>query len=190
MDDTLLVSAIIKGDSSAFKDLFERYYKLLVGYITTLTNDMDVSEDIVQQAFITLWKQRESLDVSKSIKSFLYTIAYNAYVDQYRKLKRQDVFFDELRLEAIREGIAEDNELLEQRISKLKRIVESLPPRCREVLELHKMEGLKYKEIAETLDISLKTVESQMRIAYQKIREGFEQDPMFLFIIGMVLKKF
>jgi len=185
-----LIQAIIKGNALAFKTFFEQYYLPLVAYMTTFTNDRHLSEDLVQQAFITLWNRRSSLNVNKSTKSFLYTIAYNAYVDHYRKQKRQDTFFDGLRLQALQEGIPEETELMEARIAKLKTIVEQLPPRCKEILELNKLDGLSYKDIAEKLGISLKTVESQMRIAYQKIRKGFEEDPMFLFIIGMVLKKF
>jgi RNA polymerase sigma-70 factor (ECF subfamily) len=189
LDDRPMIQAIIKGDTTAFKTLFEKYYQPLVAYITTFTNDIHLSEDLGQQALITLWNRRSSLNVNKSTKSFLYTIAYNAYIDHYRKQKRRDSFIDNLRLQALQEGILEDTELMDARIAKLKTIVEQLPPRCREILELNKLDGLPYKAIAETLGISLKTVESQMRIAYQKIRKGFEGDPMFLIIIRKVLRR-
>lgn len=188
IEDRPLIQAIIKGNTLAFKTVFEKYYQPLVAYITTFTNDVHLAEDLVQQAFVTLWDRRSSLNVNKSTKSFLYTIAYNAYIDHYRKQKRRDTFFDDLRLQALQEGIPEDTELMDARIAKLKSIVEQLPPRCKEILELNKLEGMPYKAIAETLGISLKTVESQMRIAYRKIREGFEEDPMFLFFIRMVLR--
>lgn len=187
MDDIRLAIAIRQGDSAAFKILFERYYEPLLAYITTFTHNPPHSQDIVQQAFVTLWLQRDKLNIEKSPKAYLYAIAHNGYIDQYRILKRRDEFFDELKEHALRERITDDKELTEQRIGRLKDIVKSLPPRCREILQLNKQENLTYKEIALQLKISVKTVEAQMRIAFQKIREGFKNDGMFLF---MLLKRF
>lgn len=190
MEEKDLIHAITKGDDVVFKDLFMRYYQPIVGYINTFTNDLHLSEDIVQQSFIKIWKQRKDLDVTKSTKSYLYTIAYNTYIDNYRKQRREDVVLDTLREQAIRESIAEDTEIMEARITRLKQLVTQLPPRCREILILNKLEGLTYKQIAEKLELSQKTVESQMRIAYQKIREGFENDGIFMFILTKTLKHF
>ncbi|WP_255518108.1 sigma-70 family RNA polymerase sigma factor [Fulvivirga sp. M361] len=67
----------------------------------------------------------------------------------------------------------EDTESLEKRIEKVKQVVDSLPPKCQEIIRLNKLEGIKYKDIAVRMDISVKTVESQMRIAFKKIREAF-----------------
>lgn len=183
MNDLQLIEAICKDDEKAFKVLFSNYYKSLVGYITTFTNDVYLSEDIVQQAFIALWIKRHKIKIEKSPKSYLYSIAYNAYIDDVRKKKNESAFFSDLREAALREAILEDKEVLEIRIKKLKTIIDTLPPRCKEVFELNKLRGLKYAEIAIKLNISVKTVEAQMSIAFQKIRKGFEQDKLFLFFI-------
>lgn len=183
MDDSLLIEAIKNDDNEAFKIFFNRYYKPLVAYINTYTSDLSLAEDITQQTFITLWSKRSKLAVIKSPKSYLYSIAYNIYIDNYRKTKKQDAFFDELREKALRDSILEDKETLEEKLKKLKDIISTLPVKCKEILELNKLKGLKYKEIASKLDISEKTVESQMRIAFQKIRKGFESDELFLFFL-------
>lgn len=81
---------------------------------------------------------------------------------------------DVLKRHALEVRLHEGEDATARRIEKLKKIIEILPDGCREILTLNKMEGLKYREIAEKLNISVKTVESQMRIAYRKIREGFE----------------
>ncbi|UGU15312.1 RNA polymerase sigma-70 factor [Sinomicrobium kalidii] len=184
MEDVQLAQAIRDGQEPAFRQLFERYYQRLHAYITSFTRDRDEAEDIVQQAFMVLWSKRRKLDTGKSLKSYLYTIAHNIYIDQHRQLKRRNAFFDELKAAALRERIKEDEDLVEQRIQKLKSIVESLPPRCREILQLNKLEGLKYREIAGRLDISLKTVEAQMRIAFRKIRKGLSDDEFLLFVLA------
>lgn len=183
MKDFELINAIEKDDNDAFKLLFNRYYTPLINYIQTHTRDKDLSKDLVQQTFITLWNQRYGLNISKSVKGYLYTLTYRIYVEHYRNSKRKNIFLEELKEEAIRESIFEDKEFNENRIEKLKSIVNTLPPRCKEILQLNKMKGLKYQEIAEKLNISQKTVEAQMRIAFQKIRKGFESDKMFLFFV-------
>lgn len=183
MTDSILIEAIKQDDNGAFEELFNRHYKPLVAYITTFTNDFQLSEDIVQQTFITIWTQRKKLAFIKSIKNYLYTVSYNAFIDHYNKSKRRDSFFDDLKEKALRDAIDEDSDLVERKIAKLINIVNELPPRCKEILQLNKIEGLKYAEIAEKLDISVKTVESQMRIAFQKIREGFQDDPSFLVLL-------
>lgn len=186
MQDLDLINAIKEDDRTAFKTLFKRYYGELVGYVTTYTNRKPAAEDIVQQLFVTLWIKRHDINVTKSVKGYLYTVAHRAYIDQYRSTKRRDAFFDELKEKALRDSIKENKEVINKRIKRLKEIVETLPPKCREILELNKLSGLKYQEIAEHLDISVKTVESQMRIAYQRIREGFENDSSILIFISKI----
>ncbi|MCK0130211.1 RNA polymerase sigma-70 factor [Flavobacteriaceae bacterium F08102] len=175
MDDLSLIKAIVKGDESAFKTLFNRHYDKLVGYITTFTNDFHVAEDIAQQTFVVIWTKKHKFKTLKSPKSYFYSIAYNLYIDHHRKRKAQSVFFDELREQALRNTIIEDEELSQKRINKLKSIIDSFPPRCKKIFELNKFSGLKYKEIAAQLNISERTVETQMRIAFRKIHKGFEK---------------
>ncbi|MEO9571355.1 MAG: RNA polymerase sigma-70 factor [Polaribacter sp.] len=188
-NDSILIKNIKKSDKKSFKLLFDRYYKKLVDYTTSYTNDTQEAEDIVQQTFIILWTKRQKLSTEKSIKSYLYRITHNTYIDTYRKQKREDIFFNELKEQALTERITEDPEILEKRIIKLKDVIERLPEKCREILHMNKFEGLKYKEISEQLDISIKTVESHMYVAYKKIREAFRDDELFLIFIYKFVHK-
>lgn len=172
MNDISLANAIYNGDSNAFKIFFKRYHKPLLAYITTFTNDSKEAEDIVQQAFITLWEERKRLKKNVSPKSYLYKIAYNNYINQYRKNKKYNSFINEFKTFALQEYLIEVDD--DVRIKKLMTLVNSLPPRCQEILKLSKQDNLKYTEIAERLKISLKTVDAQLQIAYKKIREGFK----------------
>ncbi|WP_067149495.1 RNA polymerase sigma factor [Pseudotamlana agarivorans] len=183
LNDSLLASEIKKSNREAFKTLFERYYKNLLDYIVTYTHDLQEAEDIVQLTFISLWNNRANLNYTKSIKSYIYRIAYNTYIDVYRKQKKKDAFFNELKEQALRDRFTTDPEALEKRIIKLQKVIDRLPEKCREILYLNKFEGLKYKEISERLDISVKTVESHMYTAFKKIRENFSDDELFLFIV-------
>lgn len=181
LEEIILIKSLKKGDRSAFKLFFENYYDRLVAYINTFTRDKMKSEDIVQQAFINFWEDRKKIDVSKSPRGYLYATAYHRYIDSVKKEKRKEQFLDELWKRALSSRVKEDEELLKKRIDKLKSVLDTLPPKCKEIIHLNKVEGIKYKDIAIRMDISIKTVESQMRIAFKKIRQAFKDDKTFLF---------
>lgn len=183
MNEIEAVKALKKGDKLAFKQLFEKYYNRLVAYITSYTHDKDQSEDIVQQTFINLWDDKLKLDENKSPKAYLYSIAYNRYIDSIKSAKRRQKLINQVWERALRERIEEDTETLQKRTQKIKQVIDSLPPKCKEILLMNKVQGIKYKEIAEQLGISVKTVESQMRIAFTKIRKTFEKDNFNLFLL-------
>lgn len=183
MNDLEAVKALRNGDRAAFRYLFDRYYDRLVAYITTYTHDKWLSEDIVQQAFINLWNDKAKLDERKSPKAYLYAIAYNRYIDAVKGVKKREKLLDQVWERALRDRIQEDTEIMEKRIQKMRQIIEALPPKCKEIIQMNKLQGLKYKEIAEQLGVSIKTVESQMRIAFTKIRKAFENDKLLFFLL-------
>jgi len=183
MNEIEAVIAMKKGDRSAFRYLFNTLYDRLVAYITTYTHNKIQSEDIVQQAFISLWEDKSKLDESKSPKPYLYAIAYNRYIDTIKKAKKQEKLISQIWERALVDRIEEDSETLEKRIHKMKQVIDSLPPKCKEIIMLNKIQGVKYKEIAAQMGISVKTVESQMRIAFTKIREAFKEDDPLLFLL-------
>jgi len=184
----MLAENIKRGDKRSFKLLFDRYYKKLLDYAITYTNDSQEAEDIVQQTFIILWTNRLKINIEKSIKSYLYRVTHNTYIDIYRKQKNRDSFFDELKEKALRDRITVDSEAMEQRTIKLKQVIDTLPEKCKEVLYMNKFEGLKYREISDQLNISIKTVESHIYTAYKKIRESFKEDDLFLFLAYNFIK--
>ncbi len=185
-----LVDAIQKGDKMAFEFIFNLYYKPLLGYVTTFSKNREQSEDIVQQSFVSLWEKRNKLQKNISPKNYLYTIAYNNYIDFYRKEKRTNALLEDLLKENLQNRIDEDQEFLENRILKLRKVIENLPPRCKEILYLSKQRGLEYLEISEKLKISPKTIESQIRLAFKKIRKEFENNNYILIFIKKPFKNY
>ena len=160
-------------DYNAFKTIYKMYYESLVAYVRGLTFNTDEAKDIAQDCFVILWNKRFGLHENSSIKNYLYTLGYNSFVDQYRKNQNKRKAIEELKLEALNNRINEDETTSKTRIKKLNTLIENLPERCKEILILNKRENLKYRDIAQALNISEKTVESQMRIAFNKIRKGF-----------------
>lgn len=181
MTDAKLFLKIKDNNSLAFQQFYNKYYQRLLSYIITFTKDRDQAKDIVQEAFVILWTNRESIDTSKSPKSYIFFVARNIFFDHYRKEKRDLQFLIELKETALSEQIENDSEEIKQRIEKMKRMIENLPEKCKIILKLSKIEGLNYQEIANHLNISPKTVESQMRIAFNKIREQFSEEDLIFF---------
>lgn len=181
MTDVKLFLKIKDNNSLAFQQFYNKYYQRLLSYIITFTKDRDQAKDIVQEAFVILWTNRESIDTSKSPKSYIFFVAKNIFIDHYRKEKRDLQFLIELKETALSEQMENDTEEIKQRIEKMKRMIENLPEKCKVILKLSKIEGLNYQEIANHLNISPKTVESQMRIAFNKIREQFSEEDLIFF---------
>ncbi|RXG18374.1 RNA polymerase sigma-70 factor (ECF subfamily) [Leeuwenhoekiella aestuarii] len=182
MQEQIVLQRIIHGDEEAFRFFFKTNYASLFSYIISLTFDKDEAEDLTQQAFIKLWTNRAKIDISKSTKSYLFTIGYNLFLDSQKKLKNQRNYIQELQHNAIIDEI-NNEEILHDKILELRKAIDLLPEKCKTILLLNKVDGLKYQEIAEKLDISVKTVESQMRIAFQKIRETFKNDKIILWLL-------
>ena len=182
MNESQLVSMLKSDDKNVFKEIFKQHYKPLLDYVVTFTRNKNQAKDIVQNSFIILWNNRKKLSDDSSLKNYLFTVAYNLFITQYRKKTTQLKFFDELKYNALNGRVIEDNAIAKERAKKLLAIIDELPPKCKEILLLNKQEGLKYAEISKTLNISIKTVESQMRIAFKKIRLGFKKDELYLFM--------
>jgi RNA polymerase sigma-70 factor (ECF subfamily) len=188
MNDLDLILKIKTDDSDAFDVLFKAYYKDLVRYVRSLNNDLALSEDIVQQVFVNLWINRNTITIKNSVRGYLFSVSYTCYIDHYRKTKRQLDLLENFKSEIIRDHISENKDLLDYKIKRLRMVIDTLPPICKKVLELNKFEGLKYDEIADALNISKKTVESHMSLAFKKIRQGFKDDNLFLFFVHKVFK--
>ena len=173
MNDKKLWNKIQKDDNQALRVLFDLYYRVLCSYMSQFTKNTQEVEDIVQNTYIKLWANRKAIKLNTSLKSYLFKAAYNAYIDKYREKKRNEIALEQLKYEAFISEIEEDEILFTHRIERMKSVVEELPTKCKEIILLSKKEGYKNKEIALKLNISIKTVESQIRIAFQKIRESF-----------------
>lgn len=181
MDDAHLIADIKQGNEPAFKTLFDKYYRPLCAYLRSYTPDFDTAEEIAQQTFVKFWNKREEIEIHTSVKSYLFRMGYHSFLKTIRQKNKRTNLLEELKYKALEEEEQRPENDLQAATERLKKIIETLPPRCQEILRL-KMQGFKYKEIADQLNISIKTVESQMRIAFNKIREDFK-DGLILWII-------
>ena len=160
-----------------FKENFESLCRLSIGYVS----DFDASKDIVHDVFIGFWNKFDSLPPGSNYKSYLFKSVRNKSLNYLRDKKNHLSVED---LEETKTG-KEENSLerteLEQEI---RYGLELLPEKCLEVFELSRFEGLKYQEIADRLEISIKTVEAQMSKALKILRDHLKD---FLICILIVL---
>lgn len=166
-----LLARIARGDRGAFELLFREHYAALVRFGEGLLRSRELAEDTVQEVLLNLWRQRETVRVDDSVRAYLYRAVRNRALNHIRNERVRREAVPQLVLES-REAEAGDAGLLETELeTAVRAAVAELPPRCREVFELSRVRGLRYSEIAETLGISIKTVETQMGRALKSLRE-------------------
>lgn len=170
-DNAALIKALKSGKTAAYTFLVERYNQKLCVYAFSLTHDHNLAEDIVQNVFIKVWQQRHKLKNDFAVQSFLYKLVYNEFIDQYRKMK-SSMAIEKKYIEALDVVLEEDDKTgVEKLIVLVKKEIENLPPKCKRTFLLSKQEGLTNIEIAEYLNVSIKTVEAQITKAFSIIRK-------------------
>ncbi len=165
-----LIQAFRSGDEKAFDTLFRAWYTPLVQYACSFTSgDQDEAEELVQEAFVKLWGLRESLDFQHSIKAYLYRMVHNQALNRLRSNRTHERYAQHQTRQMAQEyETPKDDPDLHHRIQK---VLDTLPTQCRAVFELSRFEALKYREIAEQLSISIKTVETHMGKALRILRQ-------------------
>lgn len=165
-----------------YKKLFHKYYPSLLFYATRILNDEVEAEDVVQNVFVELWKQKDSMEFGEQIQSFLYRAVYTRSLNaiKHRNVRRgysnimQEInekrtdFYHPDNNEIIRK--IEDKELRKQ----IYDAIDELPDKCKKVFKLSYLHHLRNKEIADIMEISLRTVEAHMYKALKFLRDKLE----------------
>lgn len=169
--DASLVTRIKNGEQSAVKELFGRYFTGLCRFTFRLVRSEEDVEDIVLTVFEKLWINRERLEPSKSIKSYLFKAANNQAIDFLRMKEKKPIAsgFEKLQPESDSDPV---QDVINADFSTaFRRAVERLPKKCKLIFVLSREEGLSYSEIAASLDLSEKTVKNQIVKALKHLRK-------------------
>ncbi|WP_341215393.1 RNA polymerase sigma-70 factor [uncultured Wocania sp.] len=170
-NDIEFLKKLKKGNQEAYNYLVNAYHHELCVYAGSLSRDIFLAEDIVQNVFLKLWEQRDKLNTKFSIKGFLYRSVYNEFIDQYRK-KMTLTSVEEHYNRKLNAIVEEDNSTdMANLIALVKQEIQALPPKCKEMFLLSKQEGLTNIEIAQYLKVSTKAVERQMTRAFSTLRK-------------------
>jgi RNA polymerase sigma-70 factor (family 1) len=159
------------SDEAGFEQIFRQYHTLLCRYAYAIVKDTVAAEEIVQDVFLKIWERRTELEITVSVKSYLYRSVHNGCLNAIAK-KKKEVHMDEVSLKIVHQSAvpAADLQTKELEIA-ISAGLDRLPVECRKIFELSRFGELKYREIAETLGISIKTVENQMGKALRIMRE-------------------
>ena len=170
-DQSDLLGRLQAGDEGAYDTVFRTWYPVLVRVASALLKDSDAAEDISQEVLLELWRRRHVLEANVSLRAYLLRSVRNRSLNHLRHLRvRRDTDADVQQL--YDEPVTSDQPVVAKELADAVQIaLRELPPRCREVFELSRKNGLKYAEIAEALGISQKTVEAQMGKALRIMRE-------------------
>jgi len=173
----------LRNDSqTAFAELFNRYKKKLYYFALSYLNDSAEAEEVVQSVFVRLWENRSTLDETMSIKNFIYKSTVNAC---YNFLKKKAVRNRYLENELVAFNEAENRSYDEIFYKDLKRqidnIISSLPSQQQQIFQLSRFEGLSHADIADKLNLSIRTVENQIYRALKVIKDNLKVEYFFWF---------
>lgn len=162
------------GDEQAYKFIFDEYYAPLTAFANKYLRDLDVSKEISQNAFVKIFEKRESIEISKNFKAYLYQIVYNDCISYIRNQKRKESHIDEIK--NLYEHSVDYEQLVHQTEEeyKLYQLIEQLPPQCKAIFKLSRFENRKNSEIAEELKISIRTVETQISKAIKYLKSNYK----------------
>ena len=172
MNDFILYTKVRDSDVNAYETLFRQYYEPLCGYSAKIIDNLDVAEDIVQEIFYKIWKERVNLRIVLSVKSYLFSAVRKNSLQYFEHLKvrqrhRDYVIADNKNISASPQEILEYKELEQQIGFALNR----LPKRRQEIFKMNRFEGKKYEEIACEMSLSVKTIEAEMSKALKVLRK-------------------
>jgi RNA polymerase sigma-70 factor (ECF subfamily) len=167
LNDPELALKIKNGDHKAFKEFFDRYNGFLLNYLMKRGTAKEAAKDLVQQAFLMIWEKRTEIDESKSLRAYLFRIAYTRMLNLFRDHAKYDE-------EADPEQATDQEEEQDDTNQGLSKIIEdaisSMPDKRQEVFRMCFIQEFTYKETAQVLDVSVKTVENHMGLALKDMR--------------------
>ena len=169
--DQQVFLAIQSGQTPAFEMLFKTFYQPLCRYANSFLKDPDDAEEIVQAAFIGFWEKREAISIDTSVKSYLYRAVRNSCLNElkHEQVKQRYIAGETVMGEKVSES-ADHLAIHVELEDKIKAAIQKLPDQCRLIFTMSRFEELKYQEIADQLNLSVKTVENQMGKALKIMR--------------------
>lgn len=181
--DTQDFIAVARNDRNAFERLFRRYYRVLCDYGRSILGDRELAEDVVQEVFIYFWNNREVIHIQMSVKSYLYTAVRHGALNVLKKQLIERKHNPQLTefVEFLQTSEYSDEE--QEEINRIRRVMAELPKQCLKVFLMSAVDGKKYQDIADELDISINTVKTHISKAYRLIREKTSGDMSLVLLV-------
>ncbi|MCI4648844.1 RNA polymerase sigma-70 factor [Phaeodactylibacter sp.] len=181
-----LLSRLKADDRMALQHLFEDHYEMVCQSIYRFVPDASTAEDLAQEVFLRFWEKRHKIEINSSLGAYIRRMAINEGLGYLRRNKRWEQEAFEPGHEPGVDDSAEEQFLHEEMQANVTAAINQLPPKCRTVFQLSRYEELTYKEIAEQMDISVKTVENQMGKALRVLREKLQHYLQIALLFGLL----
>ncbi|NLR94495.1 MULTISPECIES: RNA polymerase sigma-70 factor [Flammeovirga] len=191
-----LIDLVKGGDRLAWEYITKEYYQAILNFINSMVHDWETAEELVQDIFVNFWTKRENLNINLSLKAYLYRAARNHTLNfiKRRNFEREYQRGVAERME-VSKNETEDAYHFSELEKRLTSAIEELPEKMREIFKMSRFEDLTYKEIAEALDIPVRTVHYQIGLALKQLREKLKghADPSLMSfggwaIIGLIIE--
>ncbi|MFT3738184.1 MAG: RNA polymerase sigma-70 factor [Breznakibacter sp.] len=165
-----------KGGDAAFEELFSNYYTRLVVFAVKYVNDEDTAREMVQDVFVALYEKRDSLQIHTSVKSHLYQSVRNRCLNHIKREKLVKGHHDQIQISQKNdEAFFDQNVETTEFENSVFGLIRSLPEKCRQIFEMSRFEGIKNDDIANQLNISKRTVETQISKALRFLRDNWPE---------------
>jgi RNA polymerase sigma-70 factor, ECF subfamily len=180
------------GNKTAFEYVFKTYFEQLYRYAQEILKDSSQAEDVVADLFVRIWEDRKKINVHTSVRSYLFRSTYNASLNVLRKKRSENKYRDFFLHHA--DFVKSHNygsssyplsDIIEKEYNeKIEKVIDDLPPQCRRIFLMSRVEDLPHKEIAERLGISVNTVKSQIMNGLKKLQATIKDIIVTLLIIS------
>ncbi|MFH5833829.1 RNA polymerase sigma-70 factor [Halalkalibaculum sp. DA3122] len=190
MSDKLLFEKVKDGDEEAFEELFDKYYEPLVRFVWGYVKSEAIAEEIVQELFLKVWRISTTLTIQTSIKSYLYRAGRNMSLNHLKHRDTEQEWEEEkkaLHKNQPRESKLDRNLHYKMLLKEVEQAIQDLPERRRLIFVLSRHQDMTYKEIADFLDISENTVDTQIRRALATLRERFSELLVSLIVFSSLM---
>lgn len=178
--DLYLFEQVKLGDQKSFDLLFHKYYNSLCNYAFLFLKEEEKTQEIVADVYLKIWNSRLTIKINSSLKSYLFKCTHNEVISFIRKAKLETVSLDENSKKVKPFEETPETLLIKKETNNMfGNMISQLPKQAGLVFRLHKVDGLTYKQIAEVLEISLKTVENHMGRALKMMRKMYVASPEF-----------
>jgi RNA polymerase sigma-70 factor (family 1) len=173
-----LKEKIAEGDERAFRRLFDNFSPKLIEFACAMLKLKEAATEVVDQVFVKIWQQRKQVISIQNLRVYLYTATKNTALNYISRKAKEQITepFDFINLQ-LRDNESPEQQMITSEIfKKIRLTIDELPPRCKIIFKLVREDGLKYKEVAEILNVSVNTVDAQMVIAVKRISEKLKSD--------------
>ena len=185
---SIKIQGLTVGDRKVYQQIFDTFYHSLCLFTHRFIDDLSVCEDCVQEAFISLWDNREEMASAAHVKSFLYQVSRNNALNHLKHERVKSEYMAK-GVQELESQVCFINYVIEEEVERiLVKTEQELAPKCREIFKLA-MQGKDNEEIARLLGVSENTVKTQKKIAYKKLKQKIAEVTMLFLLLNQAVGK-